>query len=137
MKKDQNLPVKNIHDNNSSGKPLPNSSNYSRNQSTYNSNHRGRSPNQRKTRNFSQNRYSRSNSRKTQYRNNYSQSNSNRPIYLFDPILSVPILILGSDTIHMIDQEIYHLIDIEIIPTTSRFTIKMWHKLIYNSLCHI
>ena len=31
MKKDQNLPSKNIHNKNSSGKPLPNSSNYSRN----------------------------------------------------------------------------------------------------------
>ena len=33
MKKDQNLPNKNIQSNNSSGKPLPNNSNYSRNQS--------------------------------------------------------------------------------------------------------
>ena len=31
MKKDQNLPNKNIHSNKSSGKPLPNNSNYSRN----------------------------------------------------------------------------------------------------------
>ena len=30
MKKDQNLPNKNIHSNNSSGKPLPNNSNHSR-----------------------------------------------------------------------------------------------------------
>ena len=34
MKKEQNLQNKNIHNNNSSGKPLSNSSNYSRNQST-------------------------------------------------------------------------------------------------------
>ena len=47
MKKDQNLPNKNIHSNNISRKPLPNSSNYSKNQSPYNSNYRGRSPNQR------------------------------------------------------------------------------------------
>ena len=47
MKKDQNLPNKNIHSNNSSGKPLPNNSNYSRNQSPYNSSYRGRSPEQR------------------------------------------------------------------------------------------
>ena len=40
MKKDQNLPNKNIHSNNSSGKPLPNTSNHSRNQSPYNSNYR-------------------------------------------------------------------------------------------------
>ena len=33
MKKDQSLPNKNIHSNNSSGKPLPNNSNYSRQQS--------------------------------------------------------------------------------------------------------
>ena len=33
MKKDQNLPNKNNHSNNSSGKPLPNNSNYSRQQS--------------------------------------------------------------------------------------------------------
>ena len=58
MKKDQNLPNKNIHSNNSSGKPLPNNSNYSRNQSPYNSNYSGRSPEQRNLRKFSQNRYS-------------------------------------------------------------------------------
>ena len=58
MKKDQNLPNKNIHSNNSSGKPLPINSNYSRNQSPYNSNYSGRSPEQRNSRKFSQNRYS-------------------------------------------------------------------------------
>ena len=78
MKKDQNLPNKNIHSNNSSGKPLPNNSNYSTNQSPYNSNYRGRSPEQRNSRNFSQNRYSRSNNQNNQYRNNYSRSDSNR-----------------------------------------------------------
>ena len=78
MKKDQNLPNKNIHSNISSGKLFPNNSNYSRNQSPYNSSYRGRSPEQRKSRNFSQNRYSRSNSQNNQYRNNYSRSNSNR-----------------------------------------------------------
>ena len=75
MKKDQNLLKKS---NNSSGKPHPNNSNYSRNQSPYNSNYRSRSPEQRNSRNFSQNRYSRSNSQNNQYRNNYSRSNSNR-----------------------------------------------------------
>ena len=72
MKKDQNLPNKNVSSNNSSGKPLPSNQNYSRNQSPYNSSYRGRSPEQRNSRNFSQNRYSRSNSR-----NNYPRSNSN------------------------------------------------------------
>ena len=43
MKKYHNLPSKNIHSNNSSGKPFPNTSNYSRNQSPYNSSYRGRS----------------------------------------------------------------------------------------------
>ena len=75
MKKDQNLPNKNIHSNNSSGKPLPNSSNYSKNQSPYNPNFRGRSPEQRNSQNFSHNRYSRPNSQNNQYRNNYSRSN--------------------------------------------------------------
>ena len=78
MKKDQNLPNKNIHSNNSSGKPLPNISNYSRQQSSYNKNYRGRSPYQRNSRVFSQNRYSRSHSRNSQYQNNYSRSNSNQ-----------------------------------------------------------
>ena len=63
MKKDQNLPNKNIHRINSSGKPLPSNSNYFRNQSPYNSSYRGKSPEQRNSRNFSQDRYNRSNSR--------------------------------------------------------------------------
>ena len=78
MKKDQTLPNKNIHSNNSSGKPLPGNSNYSRNQPPYNSSYRGRSPEQRNSQNFQQNRYSRSNSQNNQNRNKYSRSNSNR-----------------------------------------------------------
>ena len=77
MEKDQNLPNKNIYSDNSSGKPLPGNSNYSKNQSPYNSSYRGRSPEQRHSRNFSQNRYSRSNSQNNQKRNDYSRSNSN------------------------------------------------------------
>ena len=72
MKKDQNLPNKHIYSNDSSGKPLPNNTNYTRNQSPYNSSYRGRSPERRNTQNSSQNNYNRSNSR-----NNYSRSNSN------------------------------------------------------------
>ena len=49
MKKDQNLPNKNIYSNNSSGKPLPNKTNYTRNQSPYNSSYGGRSPERRNT----------------------------------------------------------------------------------------
>ena len=49
MKKDQNLPNKYIYSNNSSGKPLPNNTNYTRNQSPYNSSYRGRSPERRNT----------------------------------------------------------------------------------------
>ena len=55
MKKDQNLPNKNVYSNNSSGKPLPNNTNYTRNQSPYNSSYRGRSPERRNTQNSSQN----------------------------------------------------------------------------------
>ena len=65
MKKDQMLPNKNIHSNNSPRKPLPNGSNHSRNQSPYSSNYRVRSPGTRNSRNSSQNRYSRSHSRNT------------------------------------------------------------------------
>ena len=67
MKKDQNIPTKNIHSNNSSGKPLPKNSNYSRNHSLYNSGYSGRSPEQRNSRSFSQNKYSRSISQNDQY----------------------------------------------------------------------
>ena len=74
MKKAQNLPNKNIYSNNSSGKPLPSNSNYPRNQSPYNSSYRSRSPEPGNTRNFTQNRYNRSNSQNNQ--NNYSRSNS-------------------------------------------------------------
>ena len=52
MKKDQNLPNKNIHRNNSFGKPLTNNSNYSSNKSPYNSSYRGRSPEQRNSRKY-------------------------------------------------------------------------------------
>ena len=62
MKKDQNLPKKNFHRNNSSEKRLPNNSIYSRQQSPFNLNYRGRSANYRNSQNFLQNRYSRSNS---------------------------------------------------------------------------
>ena len=72
MKKDQSLPNKHIYSNNSSGKPLPNNTNYTRNQSPYNSSYRGRSPERRNTQKSSQKNYTRSNSR-----NNYSRSNSN------------------------------------------------------------
>ena len=72
MKKDQNLPNKTVYSNNSSGKPLPNNTNYTRNQSPYNSSYRGRSPERRNTHNSSQNHYNRPNSR-----NNYSRSHSN------------------------------------------------------------
>ena len=114
MKKNQNLPNKNVHSNDSSGTSHSNSSNYSRKQSPYNSNYRGRSPEQRNSRNFSQKRYSRSNSRNIQYRNNYWRSNSNRPEYLFIP---VPTQTLGIDTVPTIDQEIHRTIDTEIFPT--------------------
>ena len=81
MKKDQNLPNKNIHKNNRSGKPLPDNYNKYKQQSTYQNNYRGRSPDRRKSQNFSQNRYIISNSQNNQYRNNYSRSKLNKKIY--------------------------------------------------------
>ena len=84
MKKDQNLPNKNIHCNNSSGKLLPNISNHPRQQSPHNTNYRGRTPYQIISRNFSQNRYTRSNIRNNQNQNNSSRSNSNQSEFLFD-----------------------------------------------------
>ena len=53
MKKDQNSPNKNLYSNNSSGKPLPDNYNTSRQQSAYSYNYRGRSPDQRNSQNFS------------------------------------------------------------------------------------
>ena len=84
IKKDHNLPNKSIHSKISSEKTLPNSSNYSRNESPSNSKYRGRLLDQIKSRNFSQNKYSRSHIRNTQCRNNYSRLNSNRPNCSFD-----------------------------------------------------
>ena len=122
MKKDQNLPNKNTQSNNISGKPLPNYSNFSRHQSPYNSNYRGRSLNQRNLRDFSQNRHSRSNSRKIQYRNNYSRSNSRQPEFSFENRSHhTP----GIDTIPMTDLETLHIIEIEIIPAIEIETIQM------------
>ena len=79
MKKDQNLPNKNVYSNNSSGKPLPNNTNNTRNRSPYNSSYRGRSPERRNTQNSSQNPYNRPNSR-----NNYSRSNSIKQVHQYD-----------------------------------------------------
>ena len=84
MKKDQNLPNKNIYKNNSSGKPLPDNYNASRQQSRYRYNYRGRSPDQKNLisrSKFLTNRLSRSNSQNNQYRKNYSRSNSSRSKY--------------------------------------------------------
>ena len=61
-----------------------NNPNYSRQQSPFNTNYRGRSTYQRTSRSFSKNRYSRSHSRNSQYRNNYSRSNSNQPEFSFE-----------------------------------------------------
>ena len=56
MKKDQYLPTKHIHSNNSSGKPFPDNYKVSRQLSTYRYNYLGRSPDLRNSRNFSKNR---------------------------------------------------------------------------------
>ena len=65
MKKEQNLPSKNIHSNNSSEKSFPDKNHTSRQQSPYRNNYRGRSPNQRNSRSFSRSRYTRSHSKQS------------------------------------------------------------------------
>ena len=117
MKKDQNLPNKNIYSNNSSGKPIPNNTNYTRNQSPYNSSYRGRSPERRNTQNSSQNNYNRSNSP-----NNYSRSNSNATQFVSrtvpnqtQEINTVPII--NHETHHTTEIETIHIIEIEVIRT--------------------
>ena len=122
LKKDQNLPNKNIHSNTSSGKPLPNSSNHSRNQSPYNSNYRGRSPDQR--------------IHEIPHKTDIVDHTVEIPIIeiiIHDQIqtdritrlIPVPIQILGIDTIQMIDQATHHTIDIEIIPTIGTEAIQI------------
>ena len=112
MKKDQNLPNKNIHSNNSSGKPLPGNSNYSRNQSPFNSSYRGRSPEQRNSRNSSQNRLV-----------DQIVKTINIEIIIHDRIqtemflIPIPNHTEGIDTIPTIDHEIHHTIKIETILT--------------------
>ena len=71
---------------------------------------RGRSPEQRNSRNFSQSRYSRSNSQINPYRNNYSRS-TEANIHL----IPIDVQILGKDITETIDHEIHHTIEIEII----------------------
>ena len=62
LKTDQNLPNKNVQRNKSSGKRLPDSYNIYKSQSACQNNFGGRSPDKRNSHNYSQNRYSRSNS---------------------------------------------------------------------------
>ena len=113
MKKDQSLPNKNIHRKNSHGKPFRTNSNYSRNQSPYNSTYRGRSPEQRKSRNFSQNRYSRSNNQ-----NNYIEITIHDQIQTEEIcLITVPLQFLGIDTIQTIDHETHHTTETETIQT--------------------
>ena len=66
----------------------------------------------KKSRNSSQNRYSRTHSRNNHYRNNYSRSNTNKQNYSFD---------ISSQS----HQEILHTIDIEIIPTIGTEVIQI------------
>ena len=114
MKKDQNLPNKNIYSNNSSGKPFPSNSNYSRNQSPYNSSYRGRSPERRNSRNFSQNRHSRSNSQNNQ-KIIHDQFQRQQNLFLH----AVPIQTQGIDTIPIIGHETHHITEIETIHTVG------------------
>ena len=122
MKKEQNLPNKNIHSNNSSGKPLPNSSNHSNIYHlitlTTEVDHQIKEIHE------------------IPHKMNivdhtveipiieiiiHDQTRTDRIIGL----IPVPIHILGIDTIQMIDQETHHTIDIEIIPTIGTEVIQI------------
>ena len=124
MKKDQNLPNKNVYSNISSGKPLPNNQNYSRNQSPHNSNYRGSTPEQRNSRNFSQNRYSRSIVETTIHDQIQTRHNNNHQITNQIETEAIQIinhetrLIIEIDTIQILEIEIIRIIGIEVIPTT-------------------
>ena len=121
MKIDQNLPNKNFHSNNSSGKPLTNNSNYSRQQSPYNKSYRGRSPYQ-KTHKISH---------KTDIVDHIVEL-VNLKITIQDQIqtnpnfrlMPDPIQILEIKIIQIIDLEIPHTIDKEIILTIGIETIQ-------------
>ena len=140
MKKDQSLPNKNIYSNNSPGKPLPSNSYYSRNQSPYNPSYRGRSPERRNSRNFSQKRYSRSNSQNN--KNNYSRSNSNTTEFVSassshstQGIDTIPIL--DHKTHHTTEIETIHTIEIEVIQTIEIRTIQTKNQGIFHILDRI
>ena len=109
MKKDQNLPNKNIYSNNRSGKPLPSNSNHTRNQSPYNSSYRGRSPERGNTRNFSKSRYNRSNSQNNQKKTIHDRTPIQQNLFL-DP---VPNQTQGKDTFPIINHETHHTTEIE------------------------
>ena len=115
MKKDQKLPNKIIHTNNSSKKPLPNHPNYSRNQSPYNqSPYRSRSPEEKNSRNFSQNRYSRSISKIIDIATTiHDRIQTDENICL----ITVPNQTLGIDTFQTIDLKTHPTIATRIIPT--------------------
>ena len=143
MKKDQNLPNKNIYGNNSSGKPLPSNSNYTRNQSPYNSSYRGRSPERGNTRNFSQNRYNRSNSQNNQ--NNYSRSNSNTIEFVSESssqsnprnrhYSNIQITKLTEiETIQIIEIEVTQTIEIRIIQTRDQGIIHITNQIIRDQI---
>ena len=120
MKKGQNLPNKNVYSNNCSGKPLPNNTNYTRDQSPYNSSYRGRSPERRNTQNSSQNNYNRSNSRNNYLRSNFnaiqfvSRSNSQS-----NPRSKHYYSIINHETHHTTEVETIQIIEIEVIRTTE------------------
>ena len=119
MKKDQYLPNKIIHSNSRSGKPLPDNYNVSRQQSPNRYKFRGRSPDLRNSRNFSQKRHSRSNSQ-----NNDIKLIIHTP-QTIDPetprsIETENIRIIETDSIKITDHETFQTINETII---DQFTI--------------
>ena len=112
MKKDQNLPNKNIYSNNSSGKLLPSNSNVSRNQSPYNSSYRGDRPN-KEIHEISHKKDIADRIAKITKITIHDRIQTQQNLFLHP----VPIQFQGIDTIPIIDHETHHTTEIETIHT--------------------
>ena len=110
MKKDQNLPNKDINSDNSSGKPLSSNSKYTRNQSPYNSSYRGRSGNE-EIHEISHKIDITDRIAKITKITIHDRIQTQQNLFL-DP---VPIQTQGIDTIPIINHETHHIREIETI----------------------
>ena len=110
MKKDQNLSNKNIYSNNSSGKPLPSNSNYSRNQSPYSSSYEVDRPN-KEIHEISHKLDIADRIAKITKITIHDRIQTQQNLFLHP----VPIQTQGKDTILMIDHETHYTTEIETI----------------------